>query len=175
MNLALSLFANAIWNYKLFILSKCKNFDSIFFYNLVYLVYLIHTKSIFLAVTTVFKTEIPVLSRFSIHTGIFAWDQKYFIIISYFRLHNTNEITSLALSRILFKGPNGKTFKPEQMFEAAGYFKDESKEEKEERENKRQTRMKIIEGIHRLDQLFDETFARELNLDKMKGKVPAKL
>ncbi|RIA82454.1 hypothetical protein C1645_788276 [Glomus cerebriforme] len=127
------------------------------------------------SVLTIFNLEIPPFSRYSVHTRILTWDPKWCFLVSYFRLHSNNKITSLGISRFVFKEQNGKTIKPEEIFEAAGYFKNESEEEKEERENRRQKGMKIAEGMNSLERLFDEDFVGDLNLKNNITKVPAKL
>ncbi|CAI2180747.1 894_t:CDS:10 [Funneliformis geosporum] len=128
-------------------------------------------------VITNFNSEIPILSRYSIHSRVFTWDNKWFYLISYFRLHSTNEIASIALSKVIFKVSSGKTIKSEVMFETSGYFKNESIEEKEERENKRQIRLKLVEQIFPFE-FSDGTCARDF-LNEIKAKrnnnVQAKL
>jgi len=109
-----------------------------------------------LAVLTIFNHEIPPFSNYSIHTKILTWDQKWLFLVSYFRLDKSNKITSLGLSRCIFKESNGKTIKPEEIFEAGEYLKDESEEEKEKRENIRQKEMKFVEGICSTERLLDE-------------------
>ncbi|CAG8615754.1 16925_t:CDS:2 [Funneliformis caledonium] len=146
-----SLFANAFWKFRPVIILK--------------------------SVTNIFKSEIPLFSSFSIHSGVFTWDHKWIFIISYFRIHRTNAIASIALLKVIFKEPSGKTIKPEVLFETSGFFKNESIEEKEETENKRQARMKLVEQIFP-NELIDETFARDFLNDlkaKSNNNVPAKL
>lgn len=120
----------------------------------------------------IFNHEIPPFSKYSVHTRILTWDHKWLVLVSYFRLHKDDKIASLGISRCIFKEPNGKTIRPEEIFEASGYLKNESEKEKEERENKRQKGMKFVEGLYAAEGLFDEEFVKDLNL---KNKIPAKL
>jgi hypothetical protein len=126
----------------------------------------------FLAVLTVFSQEIPPFSNYSVHTRILTWDQKWLVLVSYFRLHKGNKIVSLALSKCIFKESNGKTIRPEELFKGSGYLNNVSEKEKEERENRRQKGMKFIEGISLAEELFDEEYVKDLNL---KNKITAKL
>lgn len=125
-----------------------------------------------LAVLTIFNQEIPPFSKYSVHTRILTWDQKWLILVSYFRLHKENKIVSLGLSKCIFKESNGKTIRPEELFIGSGYLKNESEKEKEEREDRRQKGMKFVEGIYLAERLFDDEFIQDLNL---KNKIPAKL
>ena len=122
----------------------------------------------------IFNQEIPALARYSIHSRILTWDQKWLFLVSYFRLHSNNKITSLGLSRIVFKESNGKTIKPQEVFEASGYFKNQSEKEKEELENRRQRGMEFIEGMISSERLLENFFLEDEIIDK-NSKVPAKL
>ncbi|GBB85601.1 hypothetical protein RclHR1_01210009 [Rhizophagus clarus] len=124
------------------------------------------------SVLMVFDHEIPPFSNYSVHTRILTWDHKWLVLVSYFRLHKDNKIASLGISKCIFKEPNGKTIRPEEIFEASGYLKNESEKGKEEREKRRQRGMKFVEGIHVAEGLFDDEFVKDLNL---KNKITAKL
>src|SRR5581483_1772672 len=103
----------------------------------------------------VFDNEITPFTRFSILTRILTWDQKWIYATSHFKLHSNNKITSLGIMKIVFKEADGRTVRPEEIFEFCGYFKDETEEEKEEREKRRQLGMKFVEGILPIEQLID--------------------
>ncbi|RGB33743.1 hypothetical protein C1646_703638 [Rhizophagus diaphanus] len=139
-------FANYMWNHKVVIMQK--------------------------SVLTIFNHEIPPFSNYSVHTRILTWDQKWLILVSYFRLHRENKIVSLGLSKCIFKEPNGKTIRPEELFIASGYLKNDSEKKKEEREDRRQKGMKFVEGTYLAERLFDDEFIKDLNV---KNKIPAKL
>ncbi|CAG8483273.1 611_t:CDS:2 [Paraglomus occultum] len=107
-------------------------------------------------IQTFFKKEIPPFAKFLVETRLLTWNEKWMFLIHRFVLAKTKVTSCICTSKLVFKQPNGKTVKPEDVFELCGYVCN-SEQERQLRDMLRDNGMKYAESILQMDGLFEES------------------
>ncbi|CAG8599461.1 50_t:CDS:2 [Paraglomus occultum] len=71
-------------------------------------------------IQTLFKKEIPPFAKFLVETRLLTWNEKWVFLVSRFVLEKTKVTACICTAKLVFKRSNGKTVKPEDLFELCG-------------------------------------------------------
>ncbi|RCH91829.1 hypothetical protein CU098_009884 [Rhizopus stolonifer] len=103
-------------------------------------------------VVTLFRKEIPPLSRYTIQSRVWSWNEKWLFVQHRFLLEN-GTVACLAISKIVFKKLSGKTIPPKEVMELCGHDMSDALIEERRLHN-----WSIAQNVLNLDKIIEDPY-----------------